>query len=154
MSLPDRVAVIGAGTMGHGIAQTFAAAGTEAILVDVEDDFVKAGLAAIAKSLDRFVKKEKITTEKRDEILGRITATTAFDAVSGADLVIEAVTENLDVKREVFGRMDATAPDGAILASNTSSISITTLGAAPRVRPGSEPSPTPKAPARFRKCAT
>ncbi len=130
MSLPSKIAVIGAGTMGNGIAQTFAASGVSSVMIDIQQDAVDRGVAAIGKSLDRFVKKEKITQEQRDEIFGRVTPATSLDAVSGAEIVIEAVSENVDVKTKVFSELDRLADDGAILASNTSSISITVLGAA------------------------
>lgn len=129
-SLPTKVAVIGAGTMGNGIAQTFASCGVTTALADIDQGFVDRGMAAIDKSLARFVKKEKITADDQRAILGRITATTDMAAIADADLVIEAVTENIDVKKKVFAEMDSRCADGAILASNTSSISITVLGAA------------------------
>jgi 3-hydroxybutyryl-CoA dehydrogenase len=130
MALPDTVAVIGAGTMGNGIAQTFAAHGVPTLLVDVTDEFVQRGLDAIRGSLQRFVRKGTLTDAQAKDVLGRVTGTTSFDALARAQLVIEAVTENLAVKQQVFAKADRAAPQGAILASNTSSISITVLGAA------------------------
>ena len=132
MTLPNKIAVIGAGTMGGGIAQAFASAGVPAQLIDIEPACLDRGLAAIGKSLDRFVKKEKITAPDRDEILGRVSTSTAIDSVADAQLVIEAVTENAAVKRKIFADLDRHAATDAILASNTSSISITVLGAATR----------------------
>ncbi len=129
MALPKAVAVIGAGTMGNGIAQTFASAGVATSLVDIKDEFVERGMAAIQKSLGRFVKKEKLTQEQADEIAGRIQPTTSFDCLREAELTIEAVTERIEIKKDVFQQMDQLAPAGAVLASNTSSISITVLGA-------------------------
>ncbi|MBK8975952.1 MAG: 3-hydroxybutyryl-CoA dehydrogenase [Planctomycetes bacterium] len=130
-ALPKRIAVIGAGTMGNGIAQVFAAHGVATVLCDVSDEAVQRGVAAIGKSLDRFVKKETITAAQKDAILGRIAPVTdVADAVGGVDLVVEAVFENLDVKTKLFRTADAAAPAAAILASNTSSISITALAAA------------------------
>jgi 3-hydroxybutyryl-CoA dehydrogenase len=131
MSLPKKVAVVGGGTMGNGIAQVFASHGVATVLCDVDEAAVERGVAAIGKSLDRFVKKEAISAAQKDEILGRITTSTEVkQAVAGADLMVEAVFENLEVKRAIFRAADAAAPAHAILASNTSSISITTLGAA------------------------
>jgi 3-hydroxybutyryl-CoA dehydrogenase len=130
MALPKAVAVVGAGTMGNGIAQTFAANGVPAFLLDIEEDFVQRGVANIAKSLGRFVKKEKITQAQADEILGRVTPTTDDDCFAEVDLVVEAVTENIDIKRQIFRAADGKAGADCILASNTSSISITSLGAA------------------------
>ena len=120
--LPARIAVIGSGTMGSGIAQVFAAGGVQTFLVDIERELVE-------KSLSRFVKKEKITSSEAAEILGRVVAETSIDCVADTDLVIEAVTEKVEVKKDVFRRADEIAPAGTILASNTSSISITELAA-------------------------
>jgi 3-hydroxybutyryl-CoA dehydrogenase len=130
MALPNAVAVVGAGTMGNGIAQTFAANGVPVFLVDIEDEFVQRGVASIEKSLGRFVKKEKITQNEADEIRSRVTPTTSNDCFADVDLVVEAVTENIDIKKQIFSDADAKAPADCILASNTSSISITSLGAA------------------------
>ncbi len=123
-----KVAVIGAGTMGNGIAQTFAASGHTVNLVEVAQDGLDRGLATIRKSLDRFVKKEKMTQEQTDEIFARITGTLDMEgAVADVDMVIEAVFENEAVKKEIFLKLDKAAPAGCILASNTSSISITSI---------------------------
>ena len=130
MALPNAVAVVGAGTMGNGIAQTFAANGVPVFLVDIEDEYVQRGVASIEKSLGRFVKKEKITQNEADEIRSRVTPTTSNDCFADVDLVVEAVTENIDIKKQIFSDADAKAPADCILASNTSSISITSLGAA------------------------
>jgi 3-hydroxybutyryl-CoA dehydrogenase len=130
MALPNAVAVVGAGTMGNGIAQTFAANGVPVFLADIEDEFVQRGVASIEKSLGRFVKKEKITQDEADEIRSRVTPTTSNDCFADVDLVVEAVTENIDIKKQIFSDADAKAPADCILASNTSSISITSLGAA------------------------
>jgi len=121
-------AVIGGGTMGNGIAQTFAAFGHEVRLVDVSTEACDRAVAAIGKSLDRFVKKEKISPAEKEAVLGRIRPQTDLSkAVTGCDFVIEAVFENEEVKKKIFREADAAAPAGAILASNTSSISITRL---------------------------
>ena len=123
-----KVAVIGAGTMGNGIAQTFAAAGHTVNLIEVAQDGLDRGLATIRKSLDRFVKKEKMTQQQTDEIFARISGSLDMEsAVADVDMVIEAVFENEAVKKEIFAKLDKAAPAGCILASNTSSISITSI---------------------------
>jgi 3-hydroxybutyryl-CoA dehydrogenase len=123
------VSVFGAGTMGNGIAQVFAANGFDVAMIDVKDEFVQRGMGAISKSLDRLVKKEKITTEKKDEILGRIKATTDMGAVARSQLVVEAIFEDADIKKKLWKEISDKAPKDAVLASNTSSISITELAA-------------------------
>ncbi len=130
MALPDNVVVVGAGTMGNGIAQTFAAHGVDTALVDVRQDLVDRGIQAIDKSLARFVKKEKLTQAQADELRARIKPSTELECAREASLVVEAVTERVAVKRGLFEQLDGLAPAGTILASNTSSISITVLGAA------------------------
>ena len=126
-----KVAVIGAGTMGNGIAQTYAANGHNVTLVDMSHEGLDRGLAAIRKSLDRFVKKEKITQEQSDEIIARVASSTDLPtAVADVDMVVEAVFEREDVKKDVFVQLDKHAPQGAILATNTSSISITAIASA------------------------
>jgi len=127
--LPKSVAVIGAGTMGNGIAQVFATCGVDTFMVDLDPACLERGSAAIHKSLDKFVAKEKLTADAATAAKGRLTATTDFDVVAGAGLCVEAVTENLDVKTKVFQSADEKLPEDAILASNTSSISITVLAA-------------------------
>ncbi len=124
----NRVMVIGAGTMGNGIAQVFAAKGYEVLMVDVAEDMLERGLKTIAKSLDRLIKKEKISEADKDAIMGRIDGST--DMAAGADvfLAIEAATENMDIKRKIFKQLSDTVEDDAWLATNTSSISITALG--------------------------
>jgi 3-hydroxybutyryl-CoA dehydrogenase len=128
--LSDVIGVVGAGTMGNGIAQVAARAGYDVIMHDVREDFIQRGFAAIEKSLQRDVQKERLKTEEKDQIVKRISSTTDFASFSEASFVIEAVTENLAVKTEVFQALDRITPPDAILASNTSSISITKLGAA------------------------
>lgn len=119
--------VIGAGTMGSGIAQVAATAGIEVVLVDQADVWLDQGLQAITHNLDGQVLKERMTPEQRDAVLTRISGATALDYVSGCDLVIEAVNESFATKASVFGAIaDAVSPD-AIIVSNTSSISITAL---------------------------
>src|SRR5689334_385510 len=122
--------VVGAGTMGNGIAQVAARAGYDVILYDVQEEFIQRGFAAIEKSLQRDVDKERISADQKKEIVGRIRSTTDLGSFSEAAFVIEAVVENLAVKIEVFKLLDQITPASAILASNTSSISITKLGAA------------------------
>ncbi len=125
----DLIGVIGAGTMGNGIAQTAAAAGFNVLICDVSDDAVNKGIANVSKSLDRFVKKETMTEEQKQEVLGRIKTTTALDGLKDCSLIVEAATENFDIKKQIFEQIDsATSPD-AILATNTSSISITKIAA-------------------------
>jgi 3-hydroxybutyryl-CoA dehydrogenase len=126
----EHVAVIGAGTMGNGIAHVFALAGFDVTLIDLDQDRLDAGLATIEKNLARQVKKEKITEEDQVETLARIRcATDLAKDVAKADLVIEAATENPTVKAEIFRALDEATNPEAILASNTSSISITQIAA-------------------------
>jgi 3-hydroxybutyryl-CoA dehydrogenase len=124
------IGVVGAGTMGNGIAQVVARAGYRVVMRDVKDEFLERGLAAIEKSLQRDVEKERLAADEKDVIRGRIQTTTSLEPLRDASIVIEAVTENLGVKTELFKTLDQTTPGETILASNTSSISITKLGAA------------------------
>jgi len=124
------IGVIGAGTMGNGIAQVVARAGYRVVMRDVKDEFLERGLAAIDKSLQRDVEKERLTADEKDVIRGRIQATISLEPLSDASIVIEAATENLEVKTEILKTLDQITPPETILASNTSSISITKLGAA------------------------
>jgi len=125
-----KVGVVGAGTMGHGIAQVFAAAGYSVVLRDISDDLVNKGIAAIRKNLERMVAKEKISAAEKDAALGRIHGTTELGALADVDVAVEAATENPEIKLKIFQDLDHTAKPGAILASNTSSISITKIAAA------------------------
>ena len=129
------VAVIGAGTMGAGIAQVAAAAGHPVLLFDVADDAVERGIAGIAKALERVVSKGRMEADERDALIARITPCTAFEDLGPAALVIEAVVENLDVKRQVFAELEGILGPDAIMASNTSSLSVTAM-AASLDRPG------------------
>ncbi|MFP5346573.1 MAG: 3-hydroxyacyl-CoA dehydrogenase family protein [Actinomycetes bacterium] len=122
--------VVGAGLMGSGIAQVAAQAGWDVVLRDVSDDATARGVAAIEKSLDRFVSKETLSRDDADAALARITTTTDLDAVADAELVIEAVFEDLDVKTGLFSELDRTCGDGTVLATNTSAIPITKIAAA------------------------
>ena len=128
-NLPKAVAVIGAGTMGNGIAQVFASCGVDTHLLDVAPAFVERGVATIHKSLGKFVEKGKLTADQADAIKARLHASTDLAKLAGVELCIEAVTENLSVKTDVFKQADQLLPAGAVLASNTSSISITELAA-------------------------
>jgi 3-hydroxybutyryl-CoA dehydrogenase len=126
----ETVGVIGAGTMGNGIAQACAVAGLEVVMVDVAAAAVERGLAAIAGSLDRLVKKDKLTADAKAEAQSRVRGATDYKALEPVDLVIEAATENLELKVKILRQIDAMAKADALLATNTSSISITTLAAA------------------------
>jgi 3-hydroxybutyryl-CoA dehydrogenase len=124
------IGVVGAGTMGNGIAQTAARAGYDVIMRDVKDEFIERGMQAIDKSLQRDVDKERLKEEEKRSIVGRIRTTTELSEFANAAFVIEAITENLEVKRELFRALDGATNRECVLASNTSSISITKLGAA------------------------
>ncbi|MEK8028108.1 3-hydroxybutyryl-CoA dehydrogenase [Pseudaquabacterium rugosum] len=130
MSSIQTVGVIGAGTMGNGIAQACAVAGVPVIMVDISEAAVQRGLATLASSLERLVKKDKLTAEARDAALARVSTSTDYAALNAAQLVIEAATEQLALKLKILGQLDAQLPAEAIIASNTSSISITQLAAA------------------------
>jgi len=123
-----QVAVIGAGTMGNGIAHVFAQNEFQVMLIDTEQAFLDRALATIAKNLDRQVGKNVITSDQKNQILARIKPSLRIDDAAGADLCVEAVTEEIGVKKEIFRRLDGILGPECILASNTSSISITELG--------------------------
>ncbi|HKB64901.1 MAG TPA: 3-hydroxybutyryl-CoA dehydrogenase [Pyrinomonadaceae bacterium] len=128
--MAETIGVVGSGTMGNGIAQVAARAGYSVVMRDVKDEFLQRGLQAIDKSLQRDVDKERLSPEEKQSIIDRIKSTTELEALGEASFVVEAVTENLEVKTELFSALDRITPPEAILASNTSSISITRLGAA------------------------
>lgn len=130
MSEVETVGVVGAGTMGHGIAQVAVGAGLEVYLVDVAPEAVERGRAKVEQGLGKLVAKEKLTAEDRDAALARLHTATDPAAVRGADLVVEAVVEKLEVKRGVLQELDRICPPETLLATNTSSISITRLAAA------------------------
>jgi 3-hydroxybutyryl-CoA dehydrogenase len=123
------VGIIGAGTMGNGIAQACAVSGINVVMVDISEAAVSKGIATVAGSLERLLKKEKITPADRDAALARIKGSTSYDDLKAAELVIEAATENFDLKVKILKQIDAMVPPEVIIASNTSSISITKLAA-------------------------
>ncbi len=124
-----KVGIVGAGTMGNGIAQVFSLAGVDVVMTDVTDAAVERGMKTISGSLDRMVKKEKLTEGQKAEVLGRIASGTELGGMADADLVIEAASEDLDIKLKIFAELDACVRPDAIIATNTSSISITKLAA-------------------------
>jgi 3-hydroxybutyryl-CoA dehydrogenase len=128
----ETAVVVGAGTMGHGIAQVLAQAGIQTTLVDVKQDFVDKGLAKIKANLDGGVQKGKVAPEARDKALASLVGSTSRDALARADLLVEAIPENMAWKKELFADADERMPAGALLASNTSSLSITEIAAATR----------------------
>ena len=123
------VGIVGAGTMGNGIAQACATSGLQVVMVDISDAAVQKGLATVAGSLDRLIKKEKISAADKDAALARIQGSTSYDALKGADLVIEAATENLELKIKILRQLDGLLPPETLVATNTSSIGITQLAA-------------------------
>lgn len=124
------IAVIGAGTMGNGIAHTFAQSGFTVKLIDLSEESIERGMATIAKNLDRMVAKGSITEDDRAKTIGNIiTYTDLKDGVTGADLVVEAATENVDLKLKIFKQLGEFCEHNTVLATNTSSISITQIGA-------------------------
>ena len=124
------VGVVGAGTMGNGIAQACAVAGINVVMVDISEAAVQKGLATITSSLDRLIKKEKITEADKAAALSRITASSSYEDFKAAQLVIEAATENSAIKIKILKQLDALLAQDVIIATNTSSISITELAAA------------------------
>ena len=127
--MSEIIGIIGAGTMGNGIAQTAANVGFEVIMCDIKQEFVEKGLANIGKSLDRFVKKETMTEDQKAEILGRIKITTNLEDLEDCTLIVEAATENFEIKKQIFQKLDEITSEETILATNTSSISITKIAA-------------------------
>ena len=126
------VAVIGAGTMGNGIAQVVAASGIGVVMTDINDAALKRGLDAIGKGLERLVSKQKLSATDRTALLGRIRTTTRLEDIADCDVVVEAATENVDLKLKIFADLDRLAKPAAILASNTSSISLTRIAGTTR----------------------
>ena len=130
--MAEIIGVVGAGTMGNGIAQVAARAGYQVVMRDVRNEFIERGMGAIDKSLQRDVDKERLSGQEKEAILTRVVATTDLADLARASFVVEAITENLEAKRELFRALDEAVRPDAVLASNTSSISITKLGAATR----------------------
>ena len=128
--LPQKIGVVGAGQMGNGIAHAAAAAGFDVILTDLESRFLEKARGTIEKNLDREVSKGKRSAEEKDAALARVSTATGLERLSAADFVIEAIVEDEAAKKDLFGRLDGICPKTTILASNTSSISITRLAAA------------------------
>jgi len=127
--MTDRVAVIGAGQMGNGIAHVFAQSGIPVTMIDVSEDALQRGRSTIEKNMDRQVKKNALSADDQQAALGRIATSTELRAAADATLIVEAATENVDLKFRIFSDLDRLAAPGTILASNTSSISITRIGA-------------------------
>ncbi|MEL7597303.1 MAG: 3-hydroxyacyl-CoA dehydrogenase NAD-binding domain-containing protein, partial [Clostridiaceae bacterium] len=125
-----KVYVLGAGTMGAGIAQAFAVKGHEVIIRDIKNEFVEKGLAGINKNLSKLVSKGKMEESQKEEILIRLTGTVDLNMAADCDLVIEAAIENMEIKKQIFGDLDKICKPETILASNTSSLSITEIAAA------------------------
>lgn len=125
-----KIGVLGAGTMGAGIAQAFAVKGYEVIVRDIKEEFVQKGLGIINKNLSRLVSKGKLTEEAAEEILSRVSGTTELSHLDDADLVIEAAVENMEIKKSIFKELDEICKEETILATNTSSLSITEIATA------------------------
>lgn len=124
------VGVIGAGTMGAGIAQVAAQAGYQVIMRDIKEDFVNRGTAVIQKSLDRLVKKEKLSRAQADDVLNSIKGTTNLEDLADCDFIIEAVIENMELKKELYGQLDQICKPETCFATNTSGLSVTEMAAA------------------------
>jgi 3-hydroxybutyryl-CoA dehydrogenase len=122
-----KICILGAGTMGSGIAQVFAQNGHEVVLRDIKEEYVEKGYAFIDKNLSRLVKKEKISEDYKTEVLGRIIITTGLQAAADCDLVVEAAVENMKIKKEIFAELDQICHEKTVLATNTSSLSITEI---------------------------
>ncbi|WP_435360676.1 3-hydroxyacyl-CoA dehydrogenase family protein [Haloarchaeobius sp. DFWS5] len=126
----ERIGVIGAGTMGSGIAQVAAMSGYEVVMRDIEEEFVENGFASIEDSLDRFVAKDKLSEEEREATLERITGTTALGDLADCQAVVEAALEDMDIKQDIFADLEDVVDDETFLATNTSTLSITTIASA------------------------
>ncbi|WP_117591303.1 3-hydroxyacyl-CoA dehydrogenase family protein [Haloprofundus halophilus] len=129
------VGVVGAGTMGNGIAQVAATAGYDVVMRDLKQEFLDRGFSAIDDSLSRFVSKEKMDADEAEAVQSRIEGTTELSDLADCDLVIEAAVENMDIKQDIFADLDEVVPDDVVLATNTSTLSITTIASATD-RPG------------------
>jgi 3-hydroxybutyryl-CoA dehydrogenase len=130
MSEFKKIGVVGAGTMGNGIAQLAAQMGAEVVMRDIKDDFVQRGIKAIDKFLSKGVERGKVTEDQKSAVLGRIYGTTDMGDLADCDFIIEAVIEDLDLKKQVYGQLDEICKPEVILATNTSSMSITLIAAA------------------------
>jgi 3-hydroxybutyryl-CoA dehydrogenase len=128
----SRIGVVGAGTMGNGIAQTFAVAGYDVIMRDIQEKYLERGMTTIGRSLERLVGRGKLSAEERDAALGRIRPSTDLGEMADRDLVIEAIIENTDVKAKLVQELDTICRPATILATNTSSISVTRIASASR----------------------
>src|SRR5688572_212500 len=128
----NNIGIIGAGTMGNGIAQVCAVAGLKVTMVDVSEAAVERGIATLSGSLDRLVKKEKLSAADKTAALARVQGSTSYASLQGADLVIEAATENVELKLRILKQIDELVPTDTLIATNTSSISITQLAAVVR----------------------
>ena len=126
----ERIGVVGAGTMGNGIAQVCAVSGYEVVMRDIKNEFVENGMNAIESSLDRFVSKDRMNEEEAEKVKQRITGTTELDDLADCDLVIEAALEEMEIKQEIFSDLEAITTQDTILATNTSTLSITTIASA------------------------
>jgi len=122
-----KIGILGAGTMGAGIAQTFAQSGYEVVIRDLEQSYLEKGLNTIDKSLSRLVKKERMTEDEKNTVLSRITISTDIESLKDVDLVVEAAVENMAIKKKIFAELDEVVKKEAILATNTSSLSITEI---------------------------
>ncbi|MFC7080440.1 3-hydroxyacyl-CoA dehydrogenase family protein [Halorussus caseinilyticus] len=123
----ERIGVVGAGTMGSGIAQVAAQSGYDVVMRDIEEEFVQNGFDSIESSLDRFVSKDKIAEDEAEATLDRIAGTTELSDLADCDVVIEAAVEDMDIKQDIFADLDEEIPDDVVLATNTSTLSITTI---------------------------
>ncbi|NIC40936.1 3-hydroxybutyryl-CoA dehydrogenase [Aquabacterium sp. A08] len=123
------VGIVGAGTMGNGIAQACAVSGIQVVMVDISETAVQKGIATVAGSLDRLIKKDKMTAADKDAAMARLRGSTSYDDLKGAQLVIEAATENLELKIKILRQLDGLLPADTLVATNTSSIGITQLAA-------------------------
>ncbi len=126
----EKICILGAGTMGAGIAQAFAVKGYEVIIRDIKDEFVEKGIAGIQKNLEKLAAKGKMSSEEVENTLTRISGTTDMNLLNDVDLVIEAAVENMEIKKKIFAELDEICKPEAILATNTSSLSITEIGTA------------------------
>jgi 3-hydroxybutyryl-CoA dehydrogenase len=131
----DTIGVVGAGTMGNGIAQVCATAGYDVVMRDIEPEFVERGFDSIEDSLSRFVRKEKLTEEEADAVADRITGTTDLADLAETDLVVEAAVEKMAIKKDIFADLDEVTDEDVVLATNTSTLSVTSIAAATD-RPG------------------